>query len=158
MSEADKLARLQLKAAYIEAQRRAAEANATVGAWRRGLGRSRDVRVQPCLQLLHVHARRRPLPAHLHSHAATHSLTPHPAPHTPHPSPHAEDTELPNASEPPPEPSRVAGGRLPLDQQAVLLEAWQFVARWAGWVGVGSCMAGSVGGAGARPAAPPPAS
>lgn len=49
----------------------------------------------------------------------------------------AEDTELPNASEPPPEPSRVAGGRLPLDQQAVLLEAWQFVARFGeqllGW-------------------------
>lgn len=42
----------------------------------------------------------------------------------------AEDTELPNASEPPPEPSRVAAGRLPLDQQAVLLEAWQFVARF----------------------------
>lgn len=40
-----------------------------------------------------------------------------------------EDTELPNADEPPPEPSFIATGRLPLHQQAVLLEAWQFVSR-----------------------------
>ncbi|EFN52450.1 hypothetical protein CHLNCDRAFT_54503 [Chlorella variabilis] len=73
-SDRDKLTdlqRLQQKAAYIEAQRRQAELNATV-----------------------------------------------------------EDTELPNADEPPPEPSFIATGRLPLHQQAVLLEAWQFVSRF----------------------------
>ncbi|KAL4421600.1 hypothetical protein ABPG75_010891 [Micractinium tetrahymenae] len=41
-----------------------------------------------------------------------------------------EDCELPNAEEPPPEPARVATGRLPLQHQPVLLEAWQFVSRF----------------------------
>lgn len=37
---------------------------------------------------------------------------------------------MPNAEEPPPEPARVATGRLPLQHQPVLLEAWQFVSRF----------------------------
>ncbi|KAL4450242.1 hypothetical protein ABPG77_010911 [Micractinium sp. CCAP 211/92] len=41
-----------------------------------------------------------------------------------------EDCELPNAEEPPPEPARVATGRLPLQHQPVLIEAWQFVSRF----------------------------
>lgn len=42
----------------------------------------------------------------------------------------AEDSQLPNAEERPPEPAYIASGRLPLHQQAVLLEAWQFVSRF----------------------------
>ncbi|KAL4854865.1 Methyl-CpG-binding domain protein 2 [Chlorella vulgaris] len=41
-----------------------------------------------------------------------------------------EDTELPQAGEEPPLPGPVATGRLPPHQQAVLLEAWQFVSRF----------------------------
>lgn len=43
-----------------------------------------------------------------------------------------DDSELPNSSEPPPEPAFIGTGRLPLHQQAVLLEAWQFVSRFGG--------------------------
>ncbi|PRW20556.1 methyl- -binding domain-containing 9 [Chlorella sorokiniana] len=68
MSEAEKLARLQQKAAYIEQQR---QLNATF-----------------------------------------------------------EDETVANMAEPPPQPSYVATGRLPLHQQAVLLEAWQFMHRF----------------------------
>lgn len=54
-----------------------------------------------------------------------------PSPPGPSPLPRAaEDCELPNAEEPPPEPARVATGRLPLQHQPVLIEAWQFVSRF----------------------------
>ena len=45
----------------------------------------------------------------------------------------ADDETVANMAEPPPQPSYVASGRLPLHQQAVLLEAWQFMHRWAGY-------------------------
>lgn len=54
----------------------------------------------------------------------------HMYPHCPLP---ADDETVANMAEPPPQPSYVASGRLPLHQQAVLLEAWQFMHRWAGY-------------------------
>lgn len=52
----------------------------------------------------------------------------------------AEDETVANMAEAPPQPSYVATGRLPLHQQAVLLEAWQFMHRWVGCC----CMGGLI--------------
>jgi hypothetical protein len=117
--------RQQQKAAYQEAQRRQAELNATVGEWSQMLGQGRAGLCMAGLGWGACCPPARNITGALQPTAAAACCLP------PFGCSPAEDTELPGAADAPPEPSRVATGRLPLQLQAVLLEAWQFVSRWA---------------------------